>query len=226
MTDLDKLSAYLDNELSTSERTQLEQRLAQEDELQQALVELEKGNVIAQDYFSELDKKPMPMNLEAMILNAKPQPNLEPKSAAIVDIFRRKNNKFTRQTWGLATAASIVFAVGIWMLIPPTESHMNAGLFAVLNTEPSGSVITMNPERKIEILASYKNSTGVICRSVIEHTPISSNPVLACFIQEKWQIETTDMGENYQAASSLDRQDKKNLMTSKQELLWLRGVRN
>ncbi|TNC79287.1 MAG: hypothetical protein C9356_19955, partial [Oleiphilus sp.] len=178
MTDLEKLSAYLDNELSSADRIVLEQRLAVETELQQALANLEQGNKVAQTYFSELDNKPLPMDLEAMILTARPATE---KTATIVDIFRSKKNKLTTQSWGFASAASVVFALGIWMLMPATDSNINASLLALLNTEPSGSVTTINSELKIEVLASYQDSQGIVCRSLIEHTPVSSNPILACF---------------------------------------------
>ena len=95
-----------------------------------------------------------------------------------------------------------------------------------MNTEPSGSVTTINSELKIELLASYQSPQGTVCRSLIEHTPVSSNPTLACLNQGEWQIETTDLGENYQTASSSERQNKQGLMTEKQEQLWLKTVNN
>lgn len=218
MTDLEKLSAYIDNELSPIDRTELEQRLAVEAELQQALANLEQGNKVAQTYFSELDNKPLPMNLEAMILNAKPAPE---KSATIIDIFRNKKNTIITQSWGLASAASVVFALGIWLLMPPTQSNIDASLLAVLNTQPSGSVTAVNPELKIEVLASYRNSTGVFCRSIIQHSPQASNSTFACLKEGEWQVNTTDLGQNYQTASSVESLEDVELVSSEQELAWL-----
>lgn len=226
MTDLEKLSAYLDNELSVSDRAELEQRLSQDTQLQQALAKLESTNVMANEYFSELDKTPLPANLEAMIRNAEP----EQKSATVVDIFRSKKNKLITQRWGFASAASVLFALGIWMLMPATDSNINARLLAVLNAEPSGSVTMINPELKIEVLASYQNSQGMVCRSLIEHTPTSSNPTLACLDQGEWKLETSDLGEHYQTASSSQGHNspsltanKQEIMTPEQEQLWLKN---
>jgi len=234
LNDIEKLSAYIDNELSPKDRTELERRLAIDGELLQALTKLEQSNELAKTYFSELDNKPLPMNLEAMILKAKPtdaenaqtEPklDLESKTATIIDIFRNKKNKLTSQSWGLATAASMIFALGMWMFMPTTQPNVDTSVLALLNTQPSGSVTTVSPELKIELLASYQNSQGSICRSLIEHTPISSNPTLACLNQGKWQIETTDLGDNYQTASSSERQNKQELMTKKQEQIWLKAV--
>jgi negative regulator of sigma E activity len=222
MTDLEKLSAYLDNELSSADRIVLEQRLAVETELQQALANLEQGNKVAQTYFSELDNKPLPMNLETMILNAKPDSE---KPATIIDIFRRKKNTIIIQSWGLASAASVVFALGVWLLMPPTQSNINDSLLAVLNTQPSGNVTAVNPELKIEVLASYQDSQGIVCRSLIEHTPVSSNPILACFNNGNWQVDTTDLADSYQTASSSQLDNSSGLMTKKQEQLWLKTVK-
>lgn len=237
MTDLEKLSAYIDNELSPIDRTELEQRLAVDAELQQSLAKLEQSNDIAHTYFSELDSKPLPMNLEAMILNAKPpatdretshsEPQSEMKqesafqSATIIDLFRGKKRGITGQSWGLASAASILLAVGIWMLMPPTPSNIDDSLLALLNTEPSGAVVAVNPELKIEVLASYQDSQGTVCRSLVEHSPTRSNPILACLKQGQWQINTTDMGEHYQTASSSEVHNKQGLMTPEKEQLWL-----
>lgn len=218
LTDIEKLSAYLDNELSVDDRVELEQRLSQNTQLQQALTKLDGTNVIANEYFSELDKTPLPANLETMIRNAEP----EQKSVTVVDIFRSKINKLTLQSWGFASAASVVFALGTWMLMPVTDSNINARLLAVLNAEPSGSVTTINPELKIEVLASYQNLQGIVCRSLIEHTPTSSNPILACLNQGKWQIDTADLGEKYQTASGPESQNKQELMTPVKEQLWLK----
>ncbi|MFT4764074.1 MAG: hypothetical protein ACI9OH_001167 [Oleispira sp.] len=221
MTDLEKLSAYLDNELNTSERTQLDERLAQDMQLQQALAKLEQSNVIARNYFSELDNKPMPLNLEAMILNAKPS-NVEAEQKT-AQIFSFPSVKVA--TWSFASAASILFAIGIWMLMPPAESNVNVNvnvyLLTVLNTEPSGSVTTINSELKVEVIASYKNQQGIVCRALIEHSPQSSNPAFACLKQGQWQIDKTDLNEHYQTASSSGLANKQGLMTVKQERLWL-----
>lgn len=222
MTDLEKLSAYIDNELSAIDRTELEQRLAIESELQQALAKLKQSNELAKTYFSELDNKPLPMDLEAMILTARPATE---KTATIVDLFRSKKNKLTTQSWGFASAASVVFALGIWMLMPATDSNINASLLALLNTEPSGSVTTINSELKIELLASYQTPQGIVCRSLIEHTPVSSNPILACLSNGNWQIETTDLAENYQTANSSQLNNSQEFMTKKQEQLWLKTVK-
>lgn len=217
MTDLEKLSAYLDNELKANERAQLEERLAQDMQLQQALAKLEQSNVIARNYFSELDNKPMPINLEAMILNAKPS-NVEAEQKT-AQIFSFPSVKVA--TWSFASAASILFAVGIWMLMPPAESNVNAYLLTVLNTEPSGSVTTINSELKVEVIASYKNQQGIVCRALIEHSPQSSNPAFACLKQGQWQIDKTDLNEHYQTASSSGGANKQGLMTVEQERLWL-----
>lgn len=223
LNDIEKLSAYIDNELSPKDRTELERRLAVEGELLQALTKLEQSNKLAKTYFSELDNKPLPMDLEAMILKARPA---TAKTATVVDIFRSKKNKLTTQSWGFASAASVVFALGIWMLMPATDSNINASLLALLNTEPSGSVTTINSELKIELLASYQSPQGTVCRSLIEHTPVSSNPILACLSKGNWQIETTDLADSYQTASSSQLDNSPGLMTKKQEQLWLKTVNN
>ena len=70
LNDIEKLSAYLDNELSPSDHAELETRLKQDTQLQQALAKLEGTDVMANEYFSELDKTPMPAGLEDMIRNA------------------------------------------------------------------------------------------------------------------------------------------------------------
>ncbi|MBA34666.1 MAG: hypothetical protein CMI14_04445 [Oleispira sp.] len=217
MNDIEKLSAYIDNELSPADRAELEQKLVVDSELKQVLSKLEQSNIIAKTYFSELDRKPLPMNLETMILNAKPQP----KTVTIVDFFRRKAANNAMQNWSFASAASIVFALGIWMLMPLSESNINASLVSVLNTQPSGSVTTVNPELKIEVLASYKNVQGSVCRSIIQHSPQSSNPILACFNNGEWSVDATDFSKQYQTASIVDLTTNAELMTAEQERAWL-----
>lgn len=224
LNDIEKLSAYLDNELSPSDHAELETRLKQDTQLQQALAKLEGTDVMANEYFSELDKTPMPAGLEDMIRNAEPES--APVSATVVDLFKHKVKTVVTQSWGLASAASVVFALGIWMLMPPTQQNINADLLAVLKTQPSGSIATINSELKIEVLASYQDSQGNVCRSMIEHTPVSSNPAVACLNQGQWQIDTTDLGEKYQTASSSQRSNTQQLMTPEQEQLWLKTLAN
>lgn len=217
MTDIELLSAYIDNELSPSDRAEIEARLKQDIQLQQTLAKLEGSDVMVNEYFSELDKTPLPAGLEDMIRSAEPEPTKD----NVVDLFKHKANNFMTQTWGLATAASVVVALGVWMLVPSTQSNIDASLLAVLNTQPSGSVTAVNPELKIEVLASYRNSTGVFCRSIIQHSPQASNSTFACLNEGEWQVNTKDLGKNYQTASSVESLENVELVSSEQELAWL-----
>lgn len=217
MNDLEMLSAYLDNELNEGQRTALEQRLELEPELQQQLACLKQSDAMARSYFSEINSQPLPLNIEAMILNARAgDQNTQAKPTARILTWP----KFKAPSWGLASAASVLLAVGFWMNQSPSVSDIDSKLLSALETVPSGTFIDINAELKIEIIASYQDHQGVVCRYLLEHSPQNSNPAMACFVQGRWQLEKADFGEVYQTASSINI-EKEGLMSEEQEQAWL-----
>ena len=123
-----------------------------------------------------------PFNVEAMILNAQANTENEQVKASSARVFTRP--KLKAPAWGLASAATVLLAVGFWMNLTPTTAEINTKLLSGLEKSPSGTVININSELKIELMASYQNQQGVVCRSMLEHSPQSSNPAMACFVKD------------------------------------------
>lgn len=160
----------------------------------------------------------MPFNVEAMVLNAQANTENEQVKASSARIFTWP--KLKAPAWGLASAATVLLAVGFWTNLTPTTAEINTKLLSGLEKSPSGTVININSELKIELMASYQNQQGVVCRSMLEHSPQSSNPAMACFVKGQWQLERKETGEGYQTASST-KFEKEGLMTATQEQAWL-----
>ncbi len=229
MNDLEMLSAYLDDELSTSQRAEIEEKLAQNSELQQELERLKQSDAMARSYFFEIDSQSLPLNIEAMILNAKPNEdkpeNQSPQAknttnTAKVFVWPQ----FKAPAWGLASAASVLLAVGFWMNQSPSVSEIDSKLLSALETVPSGTVIDIGNELRVEFIASYQDQQGVVCRSLLEHTPQSSSAAVACFVKGQWQLEKEIAGEEYQTANSkaaVENALKEGLMNAEQEQAWL-----
>ena len=203
-----ELSAYLDNEVPAARRTELETALATDPSLQRRLQQLQAGNEAALRYFSALDEQPLPQGLEALIQTAQPQPaELHPFPS------RRQ------QPWLWATAASVLLATGLWWLQPVTPDTLSAPLAQILNTQPSGSVTELNPQLRIEVLASYRQADGRVCRDLLQHTPQASTPLSACAQAGQGQLHSQPAGEVYQTASGPEIPAAR--MTAAEEQLWL-----
>lgn len=123
-------------------------------------------------------------------------------------------------SWGLASAATVLLAFGLWMSLSPSVSEIDSKLLIALDTEPSGTVIDIDNEQRIEFIASYQDPLGGVCRSLLEHTPQKSSAAMACFVKGQWQLEKEAGGEEYQTASNTDI-EKEGLMTATQEQAWL-----
>lgn len=203
-----ELSAYLDNELPAARRTELETALANDPALQRRLQQLQAGNEAARRYFSALDEQPLPQGLEALIQNARPQP------AELHPFLARR-----QQPWLWATAASVLLATGLWWLQPATPDTLSAPLARILDTQPSGSVTELNPQLRIEVLASYRQADGRVCRDLLRHTPQASTQLTACADAGEWQLHSQTDDGVYQTASGQDIPVAR--LTASEEQHWL-----
>lgn len=100
----DKLSAFLDGELSEAEAREIEAALARDPALQAALEQLRAADAGAREVFDEMLTDPVPLDLAAAIRNA---PGPSPAPAA------NRNASVSRSArWGAVAAAVACLCVG------------------------------------------------------------------------------------------------------------------
>ena len=96
-----RLSAYLDGEVSETERKELEQLVARDDEARMLLEMLKAGNAFGNKAFEEFLHDPVPLSLVRRI---KQGPGVNPKAERVVNAAPRQTKV---RLWPRALAASI-----------------------------------------------------------------------------------------------------------------------
>lgn len=209
-----ELSAYLDHELSAERRLAVETALASDPALQQRLQQLRDSNELARRYFNALDQQPLADNLEALIRNARPE------TATVHSLPLRR-----RQPWPWATAASLLLAGILWWQHGGSPADgLQPALLQALNEQPSGTVMTVSPDLRLEVVASYRDAQGNVCREVLQHTPQASLTTLACLQHGQWQLETVSDDGHYRTASGPAPHEQAHLSAA-EEQQWLNSRR-
>lgn len=194
MNDFERLCAYLDNELADTERAEFAARMNNEPQLKAQFLALQAQHVAVQAAFLNQDEEPLPVDLLNRIAAHRPA---QEELAKVLPLPKKRP---VYSGWAWASAASIALALGLWWF-SQSNSALPEALLAALNNQPAGAVIELNPQLRVEILATYQNKEQV-CRALIEHRPEASRQATACWHKGQWHLEQSARVESgYQTAS-------------------------
>jgi len=197
----DLLAAYVDGELSESERAQVEQAIARDARLAQRVAQQRALRLRLRNAFNGV-REPMPQRL----LNAA---RLEPLSgpAQIIDLARVRAERARRaerrrpqipSRATMAIAASLLLGLGAGLLLEhlfvsagPTEYRDGALLASgLLNRALNEQLASAAPgSSAVRIGLSFRSRNGGFCRTFVfdNHRSLTG---LACREQQRWHILT------------------------------------
>lgn len=190
------LGAYMDGELPADEAAALEQRLAEDTELQARLDGLLATNKATRQLFAEIDAQPMP---EAVLNMLQQNPAKADNVVAIpkLDIAR---------IWNLpvALAASVALVVGFLMfdmarqasapitsmqVISANSIDFESALHHMLEEKGSGQVIDLGFDETGEAVLSFVDASGRYCRQLRVAGAESAAHAVVCRGNSAWQVE-------------------------------------
>lgn len=195
------LSAFLDGELSETERDVVEAELKASEDLRQRLMIIRKADEKATEYFSEIDSAPLSENLTVLLetLGQDQAPDTQGFDDNVISLDGRKPQEKQPSRWALPLAASIALMIGFGtgqMTVPVGD---DATVVALID-QTNGLVRVTNPLHKVleegasgavmrlagsEIVTatpvlSFRTVSGDYCREVLVTGETAASRNLAC----------------------------------------------
>lgn len=197
MTMDEKLSAYLDGELSGDERVALEALLAADEELAGRLEALALANSEFAEHARRIDDIPMSDGLARQLAS------LEAAGSAggTVAVFRprRRLGGFFHEHRALAACAAVLAGVVVWQSMQPggaPANGMDAGgviyagsdLDRMLNASPSETVVDLGEGIEGRVRFSFASAEGGYCRVADLVETAATSRIVACQEEGAWRV--------------------------------------
>lgn len=197
MTMDEKLSAYLDGELSGDERVALEALLAGDEELAARLEALALANSEFAQHASRIDDMPMSEGLARRIAS------LEAAGSAggNVTVFRPRQalDRFVLEHRALAACAAVLAGVVVWQSVQPGgapgngidaggEIYAGSNLDRMLNTSPSDTVVDLGEGLEGRVRFSFASAEGGYCRVADMAEAGATSRMVACREDNTWRV--------------------------------------
>lgn len=204
MDDIERLSAYLDGQLSEEEVRALEARLAVEPELAKQLEAFRGVDASLRAPFDKLLTEPVPDRFLRLLDDVDDDAKSLPRAEVIdlADVRARRQAKQAGSLWSSwqargALAASLVVALVAVAQIR-TGGSSEQGIETALNETPSGQSRQLSSGATITPRLSFAAKDGRYCREFA----LSGQTGIACRMDDGWQIEAKVKTESQPDAAS------------------------
>jgi hypothetical protein len=197
------LMAYADGELDAATRAAIEEEMANDPRIAQAI---ERHHSLRRDLRAAFDPmldEPVP---EKLVVATNTAPASKPADIVSIDSARRSSTrKWSWPEWG-AMAASLLIGIVITRLATTTDDnivardgHMFAAgtLATALDRQPSGA----SSESGVQVALTYRVKSGDYCRTFTMEEPAAFAGI-ACRQGDQWRLDTLAGGESVEAGSS------------------------
>jgi hypothetical protein len=199
----EKLSAFLDAELSPNDMETIREALELDDDLVMRLAELSQVDQWVVENAQQIDSTPVPnrLNQLAQKIDNRQSPN------NVVQLSNWKLAK-TKMNTPMSLAASVVLAVtvGIATMTYQGEQTISNEIVHILDSSISGETILTTDNTRVKAQLSFANHDGGLCRQyqLIKDQANSTN--IACKEDNNWHlhatIQTNELNtQSYQTAS-------------------------
>lgn len=228
MTHIDDtlLSAYIDNELDADAAQAVIHAIENNADLRERYQTLKATNQAVKNMFAEMDVLPERDDLAQLIQSTDLITAAESNKPenTVVDLFDKSKQKQHTQghqkMWGVA-ASVLLCTLFIYQLVSSQSGIPYQHLTQQLNTELSGTIANYEQGRS-ELVQSWKNASGQVCRDIIWHAPEQSQPMTACLENGQWQWQSIQTSQGYQTAS--DESVMQSALSKDEELLLLQSI--
>jgi hypothetical protein len=187
----DKLSAFIDGELSGDELKQIAAAIDADASLRRRVEAFAASDTILKRAYSVISEAPMPDAVVELLR--------EPARADKVVAIGRPP---ARSRWPLAASVALGAGVALGLLVAepgrmaPAPSVMLAGavnpadaLHAALETTPSGDSVLLAGARTASMVLTFQSSEGGYCREFTLETTADKTRALACRDDGQWTVK-------------------------------------
>jgi hypothetical protein len=198
-SDIEMISAFLDNELSEAERRLFEERLITDEALAKAFAEYSENDQAYRQAFSAIDETPIPDSILSLLKESEQEVPVSSKNVIELTSWRRA-------TWLPIAASFLIIALALPVLLTMNEQD-NPTVASVLDSELSGQTIELDASTNMALVMSFSDKQGHFCREYVFSQSTSTEQRIACKVDGVWQTQVSDSvnvlgGNTYQAASS------------------------
>lgn len=187
----DKLSAFIDGELSGDELKQIAAAIDADASLRRRVEAFAASDAILQRAYSAIGETPMPAAVVELL-----------KEPARADKFVAIGRPPAR--WRLPLAASVALGAGVALgllvaeprRMAPAPSVMLAGavnpadaLHAALETAPSGDSVLLGGARTASMVLTFRSPDGGYCREFTLETTADKTRAIACRNDGQWSVK-------------------------------------
>lgn len=173
--DREQICAYIDEQLTVSEKADFETRLAEESQLQELFIQFKQADLAYRQATDEHTLSPPPEQVMAL---------LEPAQSNKVSLFR---------AWPIAASlAAITITVALLTTEFNDRDNIKVAIFAALDNTPSSTLIWLDESHSNSMLInlSFKHRNGQYCREFVLDKQGQASRQVACKDQQ-WNIEVT-----------------------------------
>lgn len=198
-SDIEMISAFLDNELSEAQRSDFEERLITDEALAKAFTAYSENDQAYRQAFSAIDETPIPDSILSLLRESEQkEPNTKEN---VIDL-----KSWQRAKWLPIAASFLIIALVLPALLSTNEQGGHT-LASALDSQLSGQTIEIDASTNLELVMSFTDKQGHFCREYIFSQTASTEQRIACKIEGVWQTQVSDSfeavgGNIYQAASS------------------------
>lgn len=211
--DYELISAYIDNELSDSEREQVNARLLQDKEFESIFLEFKNNDLQLLEHYSKIDEKPVPNEILNLLKDSSQISQKSESDKPEELVANNVTQNFSKQrAWyqaGLSLAASALFVALVSYYYDYSDGALfDSQLATILDSNISGKSIEINTSERVYLSMSFLNKDGYWCREFfIIATTTTQN--ISCRFEQEWQNEISipaefNEGNSYMPASSND----------------------
>jgi len=183
----EQLSAFLDQELSDKEMTQIREALSVDPDLADRLAELAVTDELVRAHASAIDSVPMPDSITRLL-----------KPAKVVELslwrpwWRRTHQRITEHA-ALAASVALMLGLGFGYLIPTDAPAGSADpdwprLAAYLETAPSGTSFKVTADTQLVNRFSFVDRQDTYCRQFTLQSASTASENVACRVNGGWEL--------------------------------------
>jgi hypothetical protein len=199
----EKLSAFLDAELSTNDMEAIREALEVDDDLVMRLAELSQVDQWVVENAQQIDLMPVPMRLTRLAQQID-------KGQSLNNVVQLSNWKLTKIKINtpMSLAASVVLAVtvGIATMTYQGEHTISNEIVSILDSSISGETSFAADNTRVKAQLSFANQDGNLCRQYLLIKDQTNSTNIACKENKNWHlhayIQTNNLNtQSYQTAN-------------------------
>lgn len=201
--DIQKLSAYMDDELAPDEQEALDQRLAEDAEFRKLLQQLRQQELYLRASVNTIENAPIKPELVSLLTEDSDDGVIADSTVKVVSLFRYRIKRMAAA--GIPIAAMLLLAT-VFVFDPdskqPSQDYgrvagetLSAEISAVLENLVAGQEQRLTEGRLVREVLAFKRKDGALCKHFVEQQAQAAYAAVACREHNTWVTQVSVLAE-------------------------------